>query len=171
LTVKPDETDDREEAEMAAKTSHAVQDKIRQRRKSLLPLLKKTHEAEGYLSRESVRTISRKLRISENEIYGVASFYPQFRFEPPGKYNIQICLGNACHIAGAQNFVDALRMEKGLEHGRTTGDGKFSLEGTGCIGCCAMAPVVAVNSVVHGRMNRVTFMRLVEALETEEGQS
>jgi NADH-quinone oxidoreductase subunit E len=156
---------------MAVQTSHAAQDMLRQRRKSLLPILKKTHEAEGYLSREAVARISRKLRISENEIYGVASFYPQFRFEPPGKYNVQVCLGNACHIGGAQNFMDAMRMEKSLEHGRTTGDGMFSLEGTGCIGCCAMAPVVVVNGEVHGRMNRVTFMKLVEALEAEEERS
>ena len=75
---------------MAAKTTHAVQDKIRERRKGLLPLLKKVHETEGYLSQESVQNISRKLRISENEIYGVATFYPQFRFKPPGKYNIHL---------------------------------------------------------------------------------
>jgi NADH-quinone oxidoreductase subunit E len=156
---------------MAVQTSHAVQNKIRHRRKSLLPILKRTHEAEGYLSREAVSAISRKLRISENEVYGVASFYPQFRFEPPGKFNVQVCLGNACHISGAQNFMDAMRMEKGLVHGRTTGDGKFSLEGTGCIGCCAMSPVVVVNGEVHGRMNRVTFMKLIEALDAEEERS
>jgi NADH:ubiquinone oxidoreductase subunit E len=156
---------------MAAKTTHAVQDKIRERRKGLLPLLKKVHETEGYLSQESIKNISRKLRISENEIYGVATFYPQFRFKPPGKYNIQVCLGNSCHVGGAQNFMEAMKIEKNLGDGDTSPDQKFSLEGVGCLGCCAIAPVVVVNKDFHGRMNRVTFMRLVESLESSEKKS
>jgi NADH-quinone oxidoreductase subunit E len=156
---------------MAVLMPDAVQQKIRERRKSLLPLLKKVQETEGYLSRETVRLISRKLRVSENEIYGVATFYPQFRFQPPGKHHLQICLGNACHVGGAPNFMEAMRIEKNLGHGETTPDRKFSLEGVGCLGCCAMAPVIVVNNEVHGRMNRVTFMRLVESLDSPEEPS
>ncbi len=156
---------------MAAKTTLAGQDRIRERRKSLLPLLKKVHETEGYLSEEAIRLLSRKLGISENEIFGVATFYPQFRFQPPGKYNIQICLGNSCHVGGAPNFMEALKIEKNLHHGETTPDGKYSLEGVGCLGCCAIAPVVVVNNEVHGKMNRVTFMKLVESLDPAEEQS
>jgi len=156
---------------MAVLMPDAVQQKIRERRKSLLPLLKKVQETEGYLSRETVRLISRKLRVSENEIYGVATFYPQFRFQPPGKHHIQVCLGNACHVGGAPNFMEAMRIEKNLGHGETTPDRKFSLEGVGCLGCCAMAPVIVVNNEVHGRMNRVTFMRLVESLDSPEKPS
>ena len=156
---------------MAVLMPDAVQHQIRERRKSLLPLLKKLQETEGYLSRETVRRVSRKLRVSENEIYGVATFYPQFRFQPPGKNHIQVCLGNACHVGGAQNFMMAMKIEKDLSHGETTPDRKFSLEGVGCLGCCAMAPVIVVNNEVHGRMNRVTFMRLVESLDPPEKPS
>jgi len=156
---------------MAANTADAVQQRSRERRKSLLPLLKKVQETEGYLSRETVRHISRSLRVSENEIYGVASFYPQFRFQPPGRYHIQVCLGNACHVGGAPNFMEAMKIEKGLGDGQTTPDRRFSLEGVGCLGCCAISPVVVVNGIVHGRMNRVTFMRLVESLENTEKPS
>ena len=156
---------------MAVLMPNAVQQKIRERRKGLLPLLKKVQETEGYLSRETVRLISRKLRVTENEIYGVATFYPQFRFQPPGKHHIQVCLGNACHVGGAPNFMEAMRIEKNLGHGETTPDRKFSLEGVGCLGCCAMAPVIVVNNEVHGRMNRVTFMRLVESLDPPEKPS
>jgi NADH-quinone oxidoreductase subunit E len=156
---------------MAVLMPDAVQQKIRERRKSLLPLLKKVQETEGYLSRETVRLISRKLRVTENEIYGVATFYPQFRFQPPGKHHIQVCLGNACHIGGAPNFMEAMRIEKNLGHGETTPDRKFSLEGVGCLGCCAMAPVIVVDNEIHGRMNRVTFMRLVESLDSPEKPS
>lgn len=156
---------------MAVLMPDAVQHQIWERRKSLLPLLKKVQETEGFLSRETVRLISRKLRVSENEIYGVATFYPQFRFQPPGKHHIQVCLGNACHVGGAPNFMEAMRIEKNLGHGETTPDRKFSLEGVGCLGCCAMAPVIVVNKEVHGRMNRVTFMRLVESLDSPEKPS
>ena len=156
---------------MAVLMPDAVQQKIRERRKSLLPLLKKVQETEGFLSRETVRLISRKLRVTENEIYGVATFYPQFRFQPPGKHHLQVCLGNACHIGGAPNFMEAMRIEKNLGHGETTPDRKFSLEGVGCLGCCAMAPVIVVDNEIHGRMNRVTFMRLVESLDSPEKPS
>jgi NADH-quinone oxidoreductase subunit E len=156
---------------MAVLKPGAVQQKIRERRKSVLPLLKKAQETEGYLSRETVRLISRKLRVSENEIYGVATFYPQFRFQPPGKHHIQVCLGNACHVGGAPNFMEAMKIEKNLGHGATTPDRKLSLEGVGCLGCCAMAPVIVVNNEVYGRMNRVTFMRLVESLDSPEKSS
>ncbi|MDH4272635.1 MAG: NAD(P)H-dependent oxidoreductase subunit E [Candidatus Aminicenantes bacterium] len=141
-----------------------VREKVRERRTSLLPLLLQVHEAEGYLSPESITRLSRQLRISENEIYGVATFHPQFRFRPPGKYRIQVCLGNSCHVGGGQNFTEAMKIHKGIGEGETTADGTFSLEGVACVGCCAMAPVVVVNGEVHGRMNRVTFMRLIESL-------
>lgn len=153
---------------MAASTPDAVRHHLRERRKNLLPLLRKAQETEGYLSRETVRQISRTLRVSENQIYGAATFYPQFRFEPPGKYHIQVCLGNACHVGGAPNFMEAMRIEKNLSHGERTPDRKFSLEGVGCLGCCAMSPVIVVNNEIHGRMNRVTFMKLVESLDSPE---
>jgi len=156
---------------MAVLRPDAVLHQIRERRKSLLPLLKKVQETEGYLSRETVRLISRKLRVSENEIYGVATFYPQFRFQPPGKHHIQVCLGNACHVGGAPNFMEAMKIEKNLGHGGTTPDRKLSLEGVGCLGCCAMAPVIVVNNEIYSRMNRVTFMRLVESLDSPEKSS
>ena len=156
---------------MAVLMPDAVQHKTRERRKSLLPLLRKTQETEGYLSREAVSHISRTLRVSENEIYGVATFYPQFRFKPPGKHHIQVCLGNSCHVGGAPNLMEAMRIEKNLGHGETTPDRNFSLEGVGCLGCCAMAPVIVVDNEVHGRMNRITFMRLVESLDSPDKPS
>ena len=156
---------------MAILMTDAVQQRMRERRKSLLPLLKRAQETDGYLSQEAVRLISGKIRVSENEIYGVATFYPHFRFEPPGKHHVQVCLGNACHIGGATNFMHAMKIEKGIAHGQTTPDRAFSLEAVGCLGCCAISPVVVVNGEVHGRMNRVTFMRLIESLDPPEKPS
>jgi NADH-quinone oxidoreductase subunit E len=150
---------------MAAQITSSVLDAFTGRREDLIPALQKAQDHEGYLSTDGIRLISRKLRISENEIYGVATFYTQFRFNPPGKYNIKVCLGTACHVAGGWNFIDVIRAEKGISHGETTPDGMFSLERVACLGCCALAPVVVVNDEVHGRMNRVTFMELLESLE------
>lgn len=150
---------------MAVESSLVVLDKTRERQKDLVPLLQRVQEAEGYLSAESIKIISRKLKISENEIFGVATFYAQFRFQPPGKYNIKVCLGTACHVGGGQNFMEVMKVNKNLCHGETTPDGKFSVERVACLGCCALAPVVVVNNEVHGRMNRVTFMQLLESLD------
>jgi len=159
---------------MTDTSSFVGSDRNRGRRKDLVPLLQQVQETEGYLSPKSIRLISRKLKITENEIYGVATFYTQFRFRPPGKYNIKVCLGTACHVGGGQNFIEVMRTDKNLGHGETTPDGKFSLERVACLGCCALAPVVVVNQEIHGRMNRVTFMQLLESLEPspkEEGSS
>jgi NADH-quinone oxidoreductase subunit E len=153
---------------MATKSIPVVLDKIRERRRDLVPLLQRVQEAEGYLSPESLKLISRQLKISENEIFGIATFYAQFRLRPPGKYNIKVCLGTACHVGGGQNFMEVMKIHKNVCHGETTQDGKYSLERVACLGCCALAPVVVVNNEVHGRMNRVTFMKLLESLEASD---
>ena len=137
----------------------------RSMKKNLIPLLQKAQEEEGFLSPEAIRRISRALKVSENEIYGVATFYTQFRFKPPGKYNLKVCFGTACHVGGGQNFMEVMETDKHIGHGETTPDGTFSLERVACLGCCALAPVVVVNDEVHGRMNRVTFMQLLESLD------
>jgi len=150
---------------MAITTISSVLEEFSGHREELIPLLQKVQDAEGYLSPEGIKTVSHKLKISENEIYGVATFYTQFRFNPPGKYNIKVCLGTACHVAGGWNFIDVLKNDKDISHGETTPDGMFSLERVACLGCCALAPVVVVNKEVYGRMNRVTFMELLESLD------
>ena len=134
-------------------------------KKDVIPLLQKAQAEQGFISPESIRGISMALKVSENEIYGVATFYTQFRFKPPGKHNIKVCLGTACHVGGGQNFMEVMKTDKNLGHGEITPDGKFSLERVACLGCCALAPVVVVNEEVHGRMNRVTFTKLLESLE------
>lgn len=134
-------------------------------KKDVIPLLQKAQAEQGFISPESIRGISKTLKVSENEIYGVATFYTQFRFKPPGKHNIKVCLGTACHVGGGQNFMEVMKTDKSLNHGETSPDGKLSLERVACLGCCALAPVVVVNEEVHGRMNRVTFTKLLESLD------
>jgi NADH-quinone oxidoreductase subunit E len=127
----------------------------------LIPLLQRVQQEQGYLSAESLHSISRFLKISENRIYGVASFYSQFRFTPPGRNTIKICLGTTCHVLGGQVLRENLERTLGINSGETTPDGRFDLQQVACLGCCALAPVLQVNGDIHGK---VTASRLDEIL-------
>jgi NADH-quinone oxidoreductase subunit E len=119
----------------------------------LIPILQRIQEKDGYISEEAVRHISRFLGISENEIFGVASFYSQFRFNEPGRHSVKVCLGTACHVAGGNILSDAVQRELGIGHGETTKDKRFDYERVACLGCCALAPVVKVGDDIHSRVN------------------
>ncbi|MCR4440048.1 MAG: NADH-quinone oxidoreductase subunit NuoE [bacterium] len=127
----------------------------------LIPILQRVQQRDGYISEESVRKIARFLKVSENQVYGVASFYSQFRFVPPGRHSIRVCLGTACHVRGGQILLEAVQREVGIAPGQTSADGRFDLQRVACLGCCALAPVVEVNEDIH---SRVTVIRLKEML-------
>ncbi|MBN2012199.1 NADH-quinone oxidoreductase subunit NuoE [candidate division KSB1 bacterium] len=119
------------------------------KRDALIPILQDVQEVEGHLSVEAVAHIGKYLNLPASKIYGVATFYNQFRFETLGKYHIQICRGTACHVKGSAKLLDAFKRELKIEAGRTTRDGMFSLEVVACIGACGLAPVISVNGEVH----------------------
>lgn len=131
----------------------------------LIPILQKVQERFGYISQEAVERISRFLKISENQIFGVASFYSQFRFDAPGRNSIRVCLGTACHVRGGQILCEAVERELEIIPGQTTTDGRFDLERVACLGCCALAPVIQVNDDIYSRM---TVIRLKEILDKYE---
>ena len=121
-------------------------------RDQLIPIPQEIQGACGYLSREAVVEVGKQLNIPTSKIYGVATFYNQFRFSAQGKYHIQICRGTACHVKGSAAILDALVRELKINPGETTRDGLFSLEIVACIGACGLAPVMIVNDDVYGRM-------------------
>jgi NADH-quinone oxidoreductase subunit E len=127
----------------------------------LIPILQRTQEELGYIPKQAVRRISQFLKISENQIFGVASFYSQFRFTPPGRNSIRVCLGTACHVRGGQILCQAVERELDVKPGQTTKDRRYDLERVACLGCCALAPVVQVNDDIYSRM---TVIRLKETL-------
>jgi len=131
-------------------------------RGDLIPVLQRVQGKFGYISEESTRMISRFLRISENQVFGVASFYSQFRFVEPGRHSIKLCLGTACHVRGGSAIAGAVQRELGVLLGETTPDKRFDLQRVACLGCCALAPVVQVDDDVHSRM---TAIRLKQVLE------
>lgn len=118
-------------------------------RDALIPILQEVQEAEGYLSRSSVVEISDMLDLPASKIYGVATFYNQFRFEPKGQFHIQICRGTACHVKGSAGVLEALKLELDIDADQTTKDGLFSLEVVACVGACGLAPVICINGEFH----------------------
>ncbi|MCL2710837.1 MAG: NADH-quinone oxidoreductase subunit NuoE [Planctomycetaceae bacterium] len=122
------------------------------KRDSLIPILQDVQEKQGYLSREAVETVGKALEIPVSKIYGVATFYNQFRFTPLGKYHIQVCRGTACHVKGSLAVLDTLKRELKAEAGETTRDGLFSLEVVACIGACGLAPVINIDGNFHANL-------------------
>ncbi len=131
----------------------------------LIPILQKVQETFGYISEESVAHISRFLKLSENLIYGVASFYAQFRFTEPGRNSIKVCQGTACHVRGGRSLHAAVEKELGIRPGETTEDMRFDFERVACLGCCALAPVVRINDDVYSRMTTIRMKKTLARYE------
>lgn len=138
-------------------------------RGSLIPVLQDVQENLGYLSEEAVEELARLMGISANEIYGVATFYTQFRFSPPGRHRIQSCQGTACHVRGGRMILDELEQRLGITAGQTTADGQFDLERVACLGCCALAPVVAVDGKVYARMTAKKIPSVLSQYDGKKG--
>jgi NADH-quinone oxidoreductase subunit E len=119
---------------------------------ALIPILQKVQERYGYLSQEAIARIAKLCRMSESEVFGVASFYAQFYFTRRGRHTIKVCLGTACHVRGGERILEEVKRELGVESGGTTDDNRFSLERVACFGSCALAPVVVIDKDVYGRM-------------------
>ncbi|MDD4493891.1 MAG: NAD(P)H-dependent oxidoreductase subunit E [Eubacteriales bacterium] len=119
---------------------------------ALIPLLHQAQELYGYLPMKVQKMIAKGLDIPLEEVYGVVTFYSNFSLNPKGKYKIQVCLGTACYVRGASTIVDKLHEKLGIHVGDCTEDGLFSLEACRCIGACGLAPVMAINGKVYGRL-------------------
>ncbi len=118
----------------------------------LMPVLQQAQEIYGYLPIEVQAIVAEGLGISLSEVYGVATFYSQFRLNPKGIYRISICLGTACYVKGAAKVLEAVERKLGIQVGECTPDGLFSLESCRCVGACGLAPVMMINDEVFGRM-------------------
>jgi NADH-quinone oxidoreductase subunit E len=120
----------------------------------LIPILQYCQGQMGYISSTTVDQIAEYLGVSEAHIYGVASFYTQFRFEKPGDHQVRICLGTACHVQGGKILSEEIQSAIGIEPGEISEDGKFEFHEVACLGCCAQAPVVEIDGRVHGKITR-----------------
>ena len=134
----------------------------------LIPILQEIQDTEGYLAEEAIIRTGRHLGLPTSKIYGVATFYNQFRFEPNGKYHIQLCRGTACHVLGSSSVLQELEKHLKIKAGRTTRDGLFSIEVVACIGACGLAPVISVNGEFHARVTAASIKEIVDSYRNKE---
>ena len=141
------------------------------KRDSLIPILQEVQASQGYLSRQAVTTVGEHLGLPASKVYGVATFYNQFRFEKEGQFHIQVCRGTACHVKGSAAVLDAIERAIGVSAGETTRDGLFSLEVVACIGACGLAPVISVNGEFHAGVDADAVNEIVDSYrkQTQKG--
>ena len=131
----------------------------------VLAALQTAQDEFSYLAPETINAISDHLSVSASEVYGVASFYAQFRFQKPGKHSVKVCQGTACHVRRSDLVLEAFEQQLGIHNGETTSDKQFSLERVACFGCCALAPVVVVDEDTHARMRTTAVRKLLKQYE------
>ena len=130
---------------------------------NVIPLLQKTQDIYGYLPQPAMLDIARVTGKTPAEIYGVATFYAQFRFTPMGKHVMKVCHGTACHVQGADSLDTVVEQKLGVKPGNTTSDGEFTVERVACLGCCSLAPVVMIDGEVYGRLTGDKLGKIVSA--------
>ena len=134
----------------------------------LIPLLQSAQDHFGYIPRHAIKYIASVTNISESQIYGVITFYSQFRLLPMGKNIIRVCVGTACHVSNSKMIVETLRDILGIEVGETTQDGLFSLFTVSCLGCCSLAPVIMVNDDTYGGLTPNKIRKTIKQIQRKE---
>ena len=134
-------------------------------RQELIPILQETQEQFRYLPAEAMREIGRFLRIPESTIYGVCTFYAQFKLTPLGRKIVKICRGTACHVRGGAKILEETEKILGIKAGETTNDLEYTLETIACFGSCALAPVLVIDDIVHGRVTTSKVKSIITGTE------
>ena len=135
----------------------------------LIPLLQQAQQEDGYLTRDRLVAIHRETGVPLASIYGVATFYAQFRLTPVGKNLIRVCHGTACHVAGANDISEAVEKHLAIRNGETTPDRSFTLETVSCLGCCSLAPVVMVNSTTYANLTERQVGKMLKKYQPADG--
>jgi NADH-quinone oxidoreductase subunit E len=137
---------------------------------SLIPILQNIQEEYGYLPEDILNKVSEDTRIPASQIFGVATFYAQFRLQPRGKYTVRVCHGTACHVSGAEQLSEAIEYELSIKDKETTTDKLFTLETVACLGCCSLAPVMMVGEQTYGRCSPDKATKILRKIKQEESQ-
>ncbi|MDD7718144.1 MAG: NADH-quinone oxidoreductase subunit NuoE [Eubacteriaceae bacterium] len=141
---------------------------------SLITILQQAQDIYGYLSQEAILYISEMTGILPAQIYGVATFYAQFRLKPIGKYLIMMCKGTACHVNGADRVEEAVAEYLGIQDGETTEDGIFTLNNVACLGCCSLAPVMMIKSAdgeeTYGNLTTESVVKILDEIKARTSQ-
>lgn len=139
-------------------------DECQKNQTKVIPLLQKEMSESGYISREAIEEISKKTGVSCAEIYGIVTFYAQFRLLPKAKHSISICTGTACFVLGAGDICSTLEKRLGIGDGEVTEDGEIELHYVRCLGCCGLAPVVSVDGKIHSNVTPLSINKIVDEL-------
>lgn len=136
---------------------------------ALIPLLQETQDAYGYLDETIMCELARRAGYQLSQIYGVATFFAQFRLKPIGEYLIKVCHGTACHVAGATQITDEVRNQLDIKEGETTPDGKFTLESVMCVGACSLSPIMIVGEDTHGKLKPTGIKKILKKYAVDSG--
>lgn len=146
-------------------------EKYRSKKGNIIPLLQGAQNEFGYIPREVFHYISERTGIDLSDMYGVATFYAQFRLNPVGKHIVKVCHGTACHVQAADKITDALMDALGVPDGGTTEDGLFTLESVACLGCCSLAPVMMIGDETYGKLTGPESVKIVKNIRIKEKQA
>ncbi len=138
---------------------------------SLIPLLQGAQEKFGYIPRKAFEKISKETGINLSDMYGVATFYSQFRLAPVGKNIIKVCHGTACHVQNADAISDAIKEALNVKDGETTEDRLFTLESVACLGCCSLAPVMMIGEEAYGKLTGNSAVKIIKDIKIKESQN
>ncbi len=160
----------KEEKDAVNEGVHEVLQTFGKERENLIPILQNVQEKLGFLPGPAMEKIAEHLEIPAVDVFGLATFYNQFRLNPPGENEIKVCLGTACYMVGGQITLESFERKLEIQEGETSEDRKYSLDRVACVGCCTMAPVVVVNEEVEGDVTPTRVDGIVNSLE-EQGDS
>lgn len=146
----------------------AVIEKYRTKKGNIIPLLQKTQELFGYLPATALEKLAVEANIPLSNLYGVATFYAQFRLHPVGKHIIKVCHGTACHVQNSEALTESLSEFLHIQDGETTKDGLFTLESVACLGCCSLAPVMMVKGQTYGKLTGDEAVKIIKKIKAEE---
>jgi len=138
---------------------------------NLITLLQEVQKIYGYLPEEVLKEIAVVTKIKEAKIYGVATFYSQFRLKPIGKYLIMLCQGTACHVNGSAKIERAIKEVLNVNEGDITPDGLFTYINVACLGCCSLAPVMMINDQTHANLSTEDVAKILNEIKKEEGEA
>jgi NADH-quinone oxidoreductase subunit E len=144
-----------------------IVEKYRGKEGAAIPLLADVQREVGYVAEEAVDYVGSQLAIPAAELFGVATFYAMFRFQPQGKHVIRLCRGTACHVQGSGRVAEQIERTLGIKDGETTEDLMFTLQYVACLGCCSLAPVMLIGTEVHGRLTPEKAVAVLEELRKE----
>lgn len=134
----------------------------------IIGALHEVQNAYGYIPEIAQKYLSSELNVPMSKIYGIITFYSRFSLKPKGKHHIQVCLGTACYVKGADKVLERFKQKLGVDEGKTTNDGMFSLESVRCIGACGLAPAIVIDNEVYGKMDEKKVDELIEKYKEEK---